>query len=315
MKYKALVIGCGNIGAEYDLHNKQVQTHAKAFHLRKDVSLTLADTNIAKAKAIAKTYKAAYLKETNTETIAGFDIASICVSTPFHFHYLSELIALNTPLIICEKPVVNTLAEIAELKQFDFGQTKILINYIRRFQPGFQTLKKRLGKILETDKITAIQIRYQRGFMNNCGHALDLLEFLLEREISLDVFPMAQAKFDVFENDPTITGTIVTDEFPINITGFTNHHFGIFEVDIYTADWHIAITESGNTIKYSNNRAQKLKTLKEATKLQQNEVLNDYMMPVIDYALATFKKEKTLNFASALSLNERILKSISQIKK
>jgi hypothetical protein len=31
--YKVLVISCGNIGAQYDMHNNEVKSHVKAWHL------------------------------------------------------------------------------------------------------------------------------------------------------------------------------------------------------------------------------------------------------------------------------------------
>ena len=83
------------------------------------------------------------------------------------------------------------------------------MNYIRRFQPGFQVLKERIEQILKTDTVSAIHIKYNRGILNNGGHALDLIHFLFS---SLNGFNISKVQvcnhvYDAFKDDPTIVAT------------------------------------------------------------------------------------------------------------
>jgi len=51
LSYSALIIGCGNIGALYDLNvPEKVWTHAKAFSTTKDIQFSVADVKIRQAK-------------------------------------------------------------------------------------------------------------------------------------------------------------------------------------------------------------------------------------------------------------------------
>ena len=43
--FKALLIGCGNIGALYDFDNTQILTHAKGYALHPAFELTVFDIN------------------------------------------------------------------------------------------------------------------------------------------------------------------------------------------------------------------------------------------------------------------------------
>lgn len=43
--YKALILGCGNIGAFYDYDTQEVVTHAKAFSEFDNIDVTVYDTS------------------------------------------------------------------------------------------------------------------------------------------------------------------------------------------------------------------------------------------------------------------------------
>ena len=52
--FKIIIIGCGNIGALYDLKSNKILTHAKAFSLIDNFSLYFYDLNISLTKIVAK---------------------------------------------------------------------------------------------------------------------------------------------------------------------------------------------------------------------------------------------------------------------
>jgi len=311
MRYNALVIGCGNIGAGYDLNTKDVLTHAKAFSLRKNIIFSVADIDEKSAKKVAKKYKIGYRTQLSAEELGTFDLVSICTATQSHYDYLAQLSKLpDMPFIICEKPVIGSLKQFASLKKLQLDPNKILVNYIRRFQPGYRLLQKRLQQILMTDRISHVIVRYQRGILNNGSHALDLLNFLTNETTTIisDV-KIASKTYDAFSYDPTLSGNLLLNSsIPVSLIGFTNVSFSIFELEIYTGSWKISIEESGNTIRYFKNRKGELI---EDKRLLQSNVLKDYMIPVVDYAIDCLGNKKETNFESALSLNNIILKNLA----
>ena len=173
MAIKALIIGCGNIGALYDLNDpKKVWTHARAFSRTKGIDFVIADTDEKILKKISKQYDVPAVTLTDGFDYSGFDIVSITTPTPTHFGYLQRLMKQNVPVVICEKPVAASVDELNILiQQHDQSASRVLVNYIRRFQPAYSVLKKRLSEILKKDSCIGIIIKYQRGFLNNGGHA------------------------------------------------------------------------------------------------------------------------------------------------
>ena len=54
--FKALLIGCGNIGAMYDWDNDEVLTHAKAFSKFDEINVDYFDLNNQQASMVADRY-------------------------------------------------------------------------------------------------------------------------------------------------------------------------------------------------------------------------------------------------------------------
>lgn len=308
--FKALIIGCGNIGSDYDFNNDEVTTHAKAFSISKNIEFSVADLNKEKAKKVAARYNIPFYTSLNRDTLSRFDIISVCTNTQFHFEYLKTLLSLREKLVICEKPIVSSLSEISQLKKMKPNPNGILVNYIRRFQPGFKILKKRLTRLLQQEIIHRIIIRYQRGILNNGSHALDILSFLLDSEIDFKKFQLISKEYDVFEYDPTITANFLLKKVPVMLVGYTGLSYSIFEIDIYLGSWKICIEDSGDTIRYFKAKKGELSELEV---LKQQDVMKNYMIPVVDQAIKCLKKKEQTNFNSALKINEQILKLISKI--
>lgn len=314
---KALVIGCGAIGAGYDLHTDAVQTHAKAFFLHPEIELTVADVDVSKAREIAAHYGAEVLENLNDDAaLNAFDLIGLCVSTPFHASYLERLRNLpRKPFVLCEKPVVGSLEEIASLKEDVAFGDRILVNYIRRFQPGFLRLKTQLEDLLKqpSEKVRHIVIRYSRGLLNNGSHALDLVSFLLGCAPEITDVQVLQYAFDAFPTDPTASLQCRFGGIPVTMIGFEQPCFTIFEIDLYTTTHHIAIRESGDVVRYFRANAENGSKLIEEENLQQQGIMKDYMIPVLETTLQTMQNAEPTNFKSALLLNETLLQTIAQI--
>lgn len=105
-KYNAVVIGCGNIGALYDIDNDLVLTHAKGYHLSESVNLEyIVDLDENTAIKVSDKYKCCYKMDYKDINYSNIDIVSICVPTEFHFTVLKYFYDIKySNSILLEKP-------------------------------------------------------------------------------------------------------------------------------------------------------------------------------------------------------------------
>ena len=304
--YKALVIGCGNIGAGYDFDNEQVLTHAKALSLNKKFSLTVYDTDRVLAKKVKEKYSCETIEEIDVDSLLNFDCVSICSPTGTHYKYLSEAIDAKIKVIICEKPVSSKTDELPELVQmYKAGVSKIMVNYTRRFQPAYAELKKIVENLMKQEKLTNISIKYQRGFINNCSHAADLFEFLTDKKFELTNVRKSNLVTDHFENDPTLSLTANLWKTNINVLGLSNVMFPYFDIDFYFESTKIEIKELGRTIEVL--KADERFSILSSKQIFKN-CMKDNMVHVISKAEELLNgKNAQDNFISSVELNQRML--------
>src|SRR6478609_2245926 len=141
--FNALLIGCGNIGALYDINNDQVLTHAKALNEHPEFALNVFDTDAELAARIGTHYNVPYYSDITKVNIGSFDCVSVCSPTNTHYDILSHLLKEPLKLIICEKPVCNNTTQLETLAQlYENRSVKMMVNYIRRFLPAYSKLKQ-----------------------------------------------------------------------------------------------------------------------------------------------------------------------------
>ena len=316
MKCNALILGCGNIGAGYDLKDDaRVWTHAKAFSKIPAISFAVADAEPAKAKKIAALYGVKAVPVLPAAGYSNYQLVSITTPTNTHASFLEKLVQQKVPVVICEKPVAATLEELNRLsKIYKKGETKILVNYIRRFQRSYASLQQWINKKAGSS-CTGINIKYQRGFLNNATHAFDLLEFLFNKPFLLTGFKVQKAVFDAFDYDPTVSGSCDFYGCPVTMIGIENAAYPIFEIELYFNTQKVVICHSGDDIRFYQ-LDKGTKKLVENSKLRKTGILAQYMMPVVQQALKMLNdKAQPDNFLPALELNKRAVKVISDIRK
>lgn len=314
--YKALVIGCGNIGALYDLENDKILTHAKAFHCHHQFTLSLFDVDNELATKIAEKYNCEVVEKVDNKVLQLFDCISICTPTGSHFELLQNALSSQVKLVICEKPVSNNISELNTLKTlYNNGKSKILVNYIRRFQPSFVELKQFISGIIGKEVLTNICIRYQRGFLNNCGHAFDTIDFLLGYTLELENIKLNNKAYDQFPDDPTLSLQATHNKTNIAITGLSDIKFTFFEIDLYFEYYFISIKNAGATIRIykAEKDIRRFQPLQILDAYSQDDCLKDYMKYVIEHAHGLLNGEQTLdNFSGSADMNIRMLNYINQ---
>ncbi|MBN8703038.1 MAG: Gfo/Idh/MocA family oxidoreductase [Bacteroidetes bacterium] len=308
--YKALLIGCGNIGALYDIDKDSVLTHAKAYHLSENFKLFIYDTNIEAANRVAAKYNATVVQDIFNEKFYKYDCISIASPTVTHFDILKKAITERVKVVLCEKPITYKSSELLDLENlYKLSSTKIIVNYIRRFQEKYSILKSTIDKCFPNTLPNEIVIRYTRGFANNCSHALDTLSFLLNKDTNLDVQVESSPVFDAFEKDPTVSLKGFWNEIPIYCQGLINVEYPLFEIElIYTAGY-VSIRNSGNTIEVFERRKTDSYLL---PLIQMENCIKDYMIPVVDNVFRILDGEiERDNFIESINMNKEVLRVIN----
>jgi predicted dehydrogenase len=309
--YKALIIGCGNIGAMYDFETESISTYAKAFHLDSEIEFEVYDIDPKVSLRVAERYDVRCLHELNRATYKNYDIVVICTPTFTHHEYLSSMLEQGPQLVICEKPVDIDRARLEQLlKLYRESNTKVMVNFFRRFQPGMIQLKQEIESILTEERCTNIVVTYQRGFHNNASHAVDLLEFLFGSMFDLSEAKVNHHVLDEFDTDPTLSVSCVWNGANVQLIGLAYAEFTYFEVAIYFARRTVLIKDCGNEIELlsspskSGNFYPKLRL-----QSRQTGVTESYMVNVVSHAKSMLKgAEPHDNFLGSVSISERILK-------
>ena len=162
--------------------------------------------------------------------------------------------------------------------------------------------------------LTNISIRYQRGFINNCSHAFDTIEFLTGSEIDLKEIKMHNIDFDHFINDPTISLQARWNKTNVSVTGLSKVRFSHFEFDLFFEYFKICIKNAGQNIEIfkAEKGEQLLLSLNIQDKYTRENCLKNYMEHVIEnaYELLINNGQKD-NFIQSVSLNQRMLNYIN----
>lgn len=315
VKKKALIIGCGNIGALYDFKKEGIKTHTKAFVQHGKFETVVFDKDESLAVTIANHYGISHINNLNNVDL--FDVVIISTPTSTHFEYLEQLLAKNIPVIVCEKPITDSIKKLEQLTRIRQQSTsKVLINYFRRFHPCYTTLKKLIGQTDE--KLTNIQVVYQRGFSNNASHALDLLYFLFG-EKDLTNINISHFAFDEFKNDPTITLDASFGSIPVVFHGLQHVKYSFFELKFFFETKLISVEKNGQSLRlYSAPPKNELTYYPPLEALpfglEHVNAIENSMMYIAETAFQWLQDSSVKdNFESSVKINFETLKIIESI--
>lgn len=309
--YKALIIGCGNIGAMYDFETESISTYAKAFHIDPEIEFEVYDTNPKASIRVAERYGVRCLHDLTPAVYQNYDMVVISTSTATHYEYLSLMLERGPRLVICEKPVVTDRFRLENvLSLYRKSNTKVLVNFFRRFQPGIIQLKEEIDGILIGERCTNIVVTYQRGFHNNASHAVDLLEFLFESVLDFSEVRINHKAFDEFQSDPTMSVPCIWNGANVQFIGLAHAAFSLFDIAIYFNSKAVLLKDGGNEIELltTTNKTGNFYP-KLSVQNRQTGVVENYMVNVVAHAKRLLKKAGCRdNFLESVSISKRILK-------
>jgi predicted dehydrogenase len=316
-KKEVLIIGCGKIGALSDFKKGRVTTHLKAFVLSNGFKVSVYDEDLELATKVASHYNIEKLFFINEIELSKFQIIVISTPTPSHFLYLKMCMRLNTRVIICEKPITDSIKELRSVKRLrQYSKSKILINYFRRFHPSYSLLKNKIAEI--ADPLLNIQVTYQRGFLNNATHALDLLHYILG-EKKLRNIKICSYIFDEFKNDPTLSLHATYGSVPIVFQGLQNVKFSYFEVRFWFERKCVIIESNGESVRFLTADEKGEKEYYPSLRLESNDfykinaIENAFKYIVASAEVYLKNRRMKDNFESSFSINYQSLKIIENI--
>lgn len=250
--HSAAIIGLGNIGMGYDYQcpdDSLIITHASAFHYHPAFELTGAvDTDKEKRMRFEKKFqRQAYASVKELFLSDSPQVIAISVPTQHHHSTFMETIQHNLDAVIIEKPISDRLDHAAQMveKAREEG-IAVLINYMRRFEPGLRKVKQMIasGKLGDIDKGV---VWYSKGILNNGSHFIDLLQFLFGNPEEVKVIRKGRSWQGV---DPEPDVLLRFNQGEIYLLAGKEEHYSIAEMEIYGTEGRLLYKNGGNTIEF-----------------------------------------------------------------
>jgi len=246
-KYKAVIIGCGNIAAHYDQpeHSDRILTHAHAYVNEPRVKLcAMADIDKKKADEASRIWGCMpYYDVREMLDEENADIISICVPDGLHKEMLDLCLEYKPKIVFCEKPLTTDISSAEEIvMKYANAGIPLAVDFMRRWDPEVQQLRDEISGV-KYGRVINICGTYSKGILHNGSHLIDLL-FYLFGEISTAI-PLPGAT-DQYENDPTIDAFISFESgIKAHIMGADANNYTVFELDILFEKARIKFVDSG----------------------------------------------------------------------
>jgi len=274
--YTITIIGGGAISTGYDSpKDKNILTHIHGSSVHPDIKLdAIVEIDILQQSHIRDKWGEDFELFFNVEEALKkykSDIVVVATPTSTHLNIIKEIYKIYEPkLILCEKPVVMTINELNELEIIQNNKsTKILTNYIRRFDPSINDMKRFIDTHI--DEIHHFYGTFTKGFLHNGSHMIDLIYMLIGDITDIDVLDKKVVDGDIFGKF-----IIKTDSSLGVISNIDDNNLSLFEFSIYTDEAKIEI-RGANQDSYICN-------------IKKSDTFSDY------YSFSEEKKlSKTLN--------------------
>ena len=185
-KYSVLIIGLGNIGMGYDLHDNSkeiILSHAKSFSFNHNFKLLGGvDLKIKNIRNFEKIYKVQGFTSIK-EAMNTLSPIVVIIASPTEFHYINikEVFEYGEPkIVLCEKPLSYKLKESHEIVNlFKNKETRLFVNYFRRVLPGNLEILSLLNSNTSFQILFKGVCIYSKGLFNSACHFINLFQFFL----------------------------------------------------------------------------------------------------------------------------------------
>ncbi len=245
-KLKALIVGCGRIGAFFDAPGQaRIVTHAHAYHAHPLFSaLGFVDRDFAAAQKAAALWGGTAYPDLES-ALSGLqpDAVSVCTPDDWHYPVLARLLDSQVRLILAEKPLTLDLRQADEVVT---GARKrgitLNVNYSRRFDPTVYEVRAALRRG-DHGKVLNAVAAYAKGILHNGSHVIDLARHLLGEVRETKVLA---ARAGHGNSDPTLDCWLRMADCPsLHLVGLEEENYSVHELDLYCERGRLRFTRFG----------------------------------------------------------------------
>lgn len=186
MTSRAAVVGLGRAGSGWDEWTEgddPPRTHAGCYQRSRSTELVaVCDTDAARATDCAnrRGLEASYSSVDYMLRNERPDIVSVCTPPGQHLPVVRAAINRQVPVVLCEKPLANTLEDACEITRLaDESDTVVAVMHHRRWMFGLETIRA----MLTSGTRVLIRAEYSGGMLNNGTHAIDLVRSFIPGEL------------------------------------------------------------------------------------------------------------------------------------
>ncbi|MBM3238023.1 Gfo/Idh/MocA family oxidoreductase [Candidatus Poribacteria bacterium] len=224
-KYRAGVIGCGQIGKH----------HARAYKGVEEIELVAATDSVERVrKAMQEDYGVAHVYGDFREMLEKekLDLVSVCTWHLLHTEHTIAAAEYSPKGIICEKPMTVSLKSADEIiDACDKRGIKLAIGHQRRFYRSWTKAKELIqeGVIGQPLMVTA---KSGEGLLNCGTHVVDAIRYLLNDPETDWVMAAVERKTDRYEREVRI------EDCCMGLITFKNGVQALIQSDL-TAEWSV----------------------------------------------------------------------------
>ncbi len=265
-KYRAAIIGCGNIGVFYSRPDETdgIMTHAHAYRNEPRVKLVaFVDSDKKKVEKAAKLWGVhGYDDMRGMFKEERIDIVSICVPDELHGEVIRRCLKYKPRAIFCEKPLTTNINSSEKIID-DCRQANVLlaVNFSRRWDSSVINLKKEIKKNKYGKVINVIGI-YTKGILHNGSHLMDILRYFFGEP--KEIIPLT-GRIDWKPEDPTIDAFLMfSEKISAHLVGGDERKYSIFDLDILFEKARFNFQDFGRQLLvYKENKKMKTGNYKE----------------------------------------------------
>lgn len=236
---KTVIIGCGNIAGGYDADaapDDWPLTHAGAFSAHSGFEVVACcEPDAEKRQAFQEKWGVplgvSQLEELETHRLS-VDVVSLCSPTAVHTQHLETVLGWQPKLLFCEKPIALDTHEVEYwVQRYATAGIPFVVNHNRRWAPDICILKEDFAQ-QKWGKVHSVSGTYNKGILNNGGHMVDLIHYLLG---SMQVIAAGTEVYDFWPDDPSVPALLATqDGIPVTLNIAHARDYALFEMQFVT---------------------------------------------------------------------------------
>ena len=300
--YLAALIGLGRIGQGFDYEcqdDAKVLTHAQGYQWHPGFKMVAGyDSDIKQRKRFESKFDASTYD--SIESLFAEhrpEVVSIAVPTALHFEVFQQVIAYRPLAVLCEKPIAETVEQGKRMLQLaQENSFVLLVNYLRRFEPGVLQLRK----LLENQTLGNVykgMVWYSNGLRNNASHYIDLFQFLLGPAEEVKVVNPHSGRFWTnHDPEPDIRITFGTTD--VYFLSMRSEAFWCLDGELIGTGGKISYREAGSVIELHKTEEDPLFPSDIILSRQRESIAHDfqrYQWHVVDHLYQHLTEGKPLN--------------------